>query len=79
MENDVEIAKRQIEALEMLKKEYGEEKFNEVSDELNAKIQFVDMGYAVLMIGNTLAIRYGQDKEYAPRQKMSDRYSSKNV
>jgi len=76
MDNNVEIAQKQIDALNELKKEYGEDVVNQLYDELDKEHQFVDLGYGVMIVGNTLAIRY--EKEYKPRQSISERYS-KNV
>jgi len=42
-------------------------------DELEKQHQFVDLGYSVIIVGNTLAIRYG--KEYKPTQSISEQYS----
>ena len=76
MDKNIEIAQKQIDALNELKKEYGEDIVNELYTELDKQHQFVDLGYGVMIVGNTLAIRYG--KEYKPRQSISERYS-KNV
>jgi len=76
MNKNVEIAQKQIDALNELKKEYGEDIVNVLYRELDKQHQFVDLGYGVMMVGNTLSIRYG--KEYKPRQCISERYS-KNV
>lgn len=70
------MAQKQIDALNELKKEYGEDIVNQLYDELDKQHQFVDLGYGVMIVGNTLAIRYG--KEYNPRQSISERYF-KNV
>ncbi|HRW21708.1 MAG TPA: hypothetical protein P5509_07030 [Bacteroidales bacterium] len=76
MDNNEEIAQKQIDALNELKKEYGEDIVNQLYDELDKQHQFVDLGYGVMIVGNTLAIRYG--KEYNPSQSISERYF-KNV
>jgi hypothetical protein len=76
MDKNVEITQKQIDVLNELKKEYCEDIVNTLYEELDKQHQFIDLGYGVMMVGNTLAIRYG--KEYTPRQRISERYS-KNV
>lgn len=60
--------KVQADALEKLKKEYGEKKFNMVFNEIKANTQLDNMGHIILMIGNTLATRYG-----IPNQKIKNK------
>lgn len=49
-----------------IEKDYLFSLVDENDDELDKQHQFVDLGYGVMIVGNTLSIRYG--KEYKPRQ-----------